>query len=243
MDNKPESADYGKLYLLPTLLGPVEPLEVLPMATKKVLDLADHYIVENEKSARAFIKRVKPSKSQGQLTIFLLNKYTEPTEYENFIKPCLEGKATALLSEAGAPGIADPGADIIDLAHQKQIPVVPITGPSSILLALMASGMNGQAFAFNGYLPIDKQARSQQLKWLEKQSRKTGQTQIFMETPYRNQKLFSEILQSCHENTRLCIAADLTLKTEMIKTAPLAWWKQYTPELEKRPAIFLLDAR
>lgn len=243
MDNKPESADYGKLYLVPTLLGPVEPLEVLPMATKKVLDLADHYIVENEKSARAFIKRVKPSKSQGQLSIFLLNKYTEPPEFEHFLNPCLNGQTTALLSEAGAPGIADPGADIVNLAHQKQIRVVPITGPSSITLALMASGMNGQDFAFNGYLPIDKQARSKQLKWLEKQSRKTGQTQMFMETPYRNQKLLNEILKSCHEDTRLCIAADLTLKTEMIKTAPLSWWKHNPPDLEKRPAIFLLDAR
>lgn len=243
MDDKPESADYGKLYLVPTLLGPVEPLEVLPMATKKVLDLTDHFIVENEKSARAFIKRVLPSKSQGQIQLFQLNKYTEASEYEHFLKPCLAGEPTALLSEAGAPAIADPGADIVSLAHARQIRVVPITGPSSITLALMASGMNGQDFAFSGYLPIDKQERSKQLKWLEKQSRKTGQTQIFMETPYRNQKLFADILKTCHPDTRLCIAADLTLKTEMIRTAPVGWWKSHQPDLEKRPAIFLLDAR
>lgn len=239
----PADASLGKLYLVPSLLGPVEPLEVLPIATKKILDKVDHYLVENEKSARAFIKRVLPSKSQPELELFVLNKYTEDQELFHFLETCRRGNDMALLSEAGAPGIADPGADLISLAHQEQIRVTPLSGPSSILMGMMASGMNGQNFAFSGYLPIDKTGRSKALKNLEKTSIKTGQTQIFMETPYRNHKLLQDIITSCKPGTRLCIACDITLQSEYIQTAPIEWWKTHLPDLEKRPAIFILDAQ
>lgn len=241
--SKSSNPSPGKIYLVPSLLGPVEPLEVLPMAAKKILDKVDHYLVENEKSARAFIKQVLPSKSQPELELFVLNKYTESAELFHFLEPCRKGQDMALLSEAGAPGIADPGADLISLAHQEHIRVIPLSGPSSILMGMMASGMNGQNFAFTGYLPIDKSERLKAVKNLEKTSLKTGQTQIFMETPYRNQKLLQDLITSCKPGTRLCIACDITLHSEYIQTASIEWWKNHLPDLEKRPTIFILDAQ
>jgi len=236
------SEDFGKLYLIPSLMGDVEPLEVLPLAAKKVLDMADHYIVENEKSARAFIKRVFPGKHQPDLELFILNKYTEPSDYQTFLEPALRGETMGLISEAGAPGIADPGAEIVTLAHQKGIRVVPLAGPSSIFMGLMASGMNGQNFAFSGYLPIEKGPRNKRIKWLEQQSEKLGQSQIFMETPYRNQKLFEELLKTCKPTTRLCLASDISLKNEFIKTKAIAEWDKNEVSLEKKPTIFILEA-
>lgn len=232
----------GKLYLIPSLLGDVEPLEVLPMAVRKVIDMTTHYIVENEKTARAFIKRVHPQKSQEKLKIEVLNKYTLPEDVPGFLNPCLEGKHVGVVSEAGAPGIADPGSDVITMAHDKGIRVVPLVGPSSILLAMMGSGMNGQNFAFNGYLPIDKGERNAAIKKMEKLSRDTGQTQIFMETPYRNHKLLDNVLEQCHEKSRLCIARDITTSTEFIQTHTIGYWKKNIPDLEKRPTIFILSA-
>ncbi len=237
-----ESKPAGKLYLIPTLMGDVEPLEVLPLAIKKVIDMTDYFIVENEKSARAFIKRVHPGKSQEKLIISVLNKYTEAGDVPNFLDPCLEGQHIGVLSEAGAPGIADPGADVVSLAHQKNIRVVPLVGPSSILMAMMASGMNGQNFAFSGYLPIDKAERTQRIKKLEKQSRDNAQSQIFMETPYRNEKFLQHLISVCAPATQLCVACDISLPTEYIKTAPMSWWKNNIPPLEKRPTIFVLQA-
>lgn len=233
----------GKLYLIPSLLGDVEPLEVLPLSVKKTIDSVDYYIVENEKSARAFIKRVLPSKHQPDLQLFVLNKFTEAEEWPSFLEPCLRGESVGLISEAGAPGIADPGAEIVALAHQKGLPVVPLSGPSSILLAMMASGMNGQNFAFTGYLPIDKNERMKRIKNLEGQSRKYGQTQIFMETPYRNEKLFKDLLKHCHASTRLCLASEISTKQEYIRTLTIEAWKKEKPDLEKRPTIFILDAQ
>lgn len=237
-----EESETGKLYLIPTLLGEVEPLEVLPLAVKKVLSLADFYIAENEKSARAFIKKVFPAKHQPDLEIFTLNKFTDPADYASFLEPCLRGNHVGLMSEAGAPGIADPGQEIVRLAHDRNIRVVPLVGPSSIFMALMASGMNGQSFAFSGYLPIEKEQRYKRLRWLEKESRKTGQSQIFMETPYRNEKLFADILLCCRPETRLCLARNISLQDEYIKSAPLSWWKEHRPDLDKKPCIFILDA-
>ena len=176
------------------------------------------------------------------LEISVLNKYTEPELLPEYLNPCLEGKPVGVLSEAGCPGIADPGAAIAELAHEKGIRVIPLVGPSSILLALMASGLNGQSFAFNGYLPIDKVERKKAIKSLEKRSRLEGQSQIFMETPYRNDKLLEELLRSLDPGTRLCIAADISLKSEMIRTLPVADWKHAIPDLNKRPAIFILQA-
>ncbi len=239
--DKPEIAK-GKLYLIPALMGEVEPLEVLPLSVKKVIDITDHFVVENEKSARAFIKKVLPSKSQDRLKMFVLNKYTEPEEIPSFLSPCNEGFHVGIISEAGAPAIADPGSEVVRLAHQQSIRVVPLAGPSSILMAMMASGLNGQNFAFNGYLPIEKHLRKRRIKALENLSAKSGQSQIFMETPYRNHKLLKDVLETCNNNTLLCIARDITLASEMINTQTISWWKSNQPDLEKKPAIFVLSA-
>lgn len=240
MENEPTA--YGRLYLIPTPLGDTEPLEVLPFIVKQVVEDTSHFIVENEKSARRFIKKITPRKPQASLKLYLLNKYTDPGDIPGYLEPCLQGEPVGVLSEAGCPTVADPGADIVRLAHGKGIRVVPLVGPSSIILALMASGMNGQNFAFNGYLPIEPAERKKTLKSLEKKSRESGQTQLFMETPYRNDKLFSELLRTLHGDTLLCVAADLTLKSETIRTLKVSEWPGKVPDLQKRPAIFALQA-
>ena len=232
--------DFGKLYLIPTRLGDNPPLEVLPLSIKKIIEQVDHYIVENEKSARRFIKRVSPNKSQGSLKLLLLNKYTQEHELDHFLNACKEGMPMGLLSEAGCPAIADPGSDIVKLAHENNIQVVPLVGPSSIILALMSSGMNGQSFAFNGYIPIDQTERKAALKRLEKLSYEQDQTQIFIETPYRNNKILEDICNTLHPTTRVCVACDLTLPTEYIKTTTVSEWKHIKVDLHKRPTIFVL---
>ncbi|MDX5428025.1 MAG: SAM-dependent methyltransferase [Bacteroidota bacterium] len=229
----------GSLFLIPVLLGDTEPLEVLPLSIKKRVDQIDHYIAENEKSARAFIKKVDPKKPQGDLVFYVLNKYTEQEDIFHFLDPCKEGHDMGLLSEAGVPGVADPGSEIVALAHRAGIRVVPLVGPSSILLALMASGMNGQEFCFNGYLPIEKAPRKRKIKSLETQAR-NGTSQIFMETPYRNMKLFEDLMTVCENESRLCIAADISLPDEFIRTRTISEWRNATPDLHKRPAIFIL---
>lgn len=231
---------FGKLYLIPTTLGEMNPEDVLPHTIKRTIDFIDHYIVENEKTARRFIKSVHPEKKQPQLTLFALNKHTEVTEHNEFIKPLLEGKNMGLMSEAGCPGVADPGAVIVKLAHEKGIQVVPLVGPSSILLAMMASGLNGQNFAFNGYLPIDKSDKKTALKNLEKLSYDKNQSQIFIETPYRNNKFLEDLLQILQANTLLCVACDITLPTEFIKTQSVNQWKKNKADLHNRPCIFIL---
>ncbi|MBT8271304.1 MAG: SAM-dependent methyltransferase [Flavobacteriaceae bacterium] len=230
----------GYLYLIPTRLGDNPPLEVLPLSIKKIVEDTNHYIVENEKSARRFIKRISPKKSQESLVIFSLNKFTDPSELPGFLDPCLNGQAVGLLSEAGCPAIADPGSLVVQLAHDMDIRVVPLVGPSSILLAMMSSGMNGQNFAFNGYLPIDKKERRKTLKRLERLSSETGQTQIFIETPYRNNQILNDVFQVLQPGTRLCIACDISLPTEFIKTRTLSDWNRQVPDLNKRPAIFII---
>jgi 16S rRNA (cytidine1402-2'-O)-methyltransferase len=239
--NEPPS--FGKLYLIPSLLAETEPLEVLPLAVKKVIDMVDHFIVENEKTARHFIKKVLPSKDQPSLSIELLNKFTDASELERLLTPCKQGKHMGVLSEAGCPGIADPGSDLIALAHSIGIRVVPLVGPSSILLAMMASGMNGQNFAFVGYLPIDRQEKKAKIKQLEKLSRTTGQSQIFIETPYRNDKLVDDLLSILSSQTRLCIATNITANDESIKTYSVDAWKKRKSEIGKVPSLFIIDAR
>ncbi|THD68066.1 SAM-dependent methyltransferase [Robertkochia marina] len=232
----------GKLYLIPTTLGDTEPLEVLPLSIKRVIENTTHFIVENEKTARRFIKRITPNKPQPSLILYTLNKYTGHEEFNSYLKPCLEGQDIGIISEAGCPGIADPGADIVALAHQKNIRVVPLVGPSSILLAMMGSGMNGQSFAFTGYLPIEKNERRKEIKNLERRSRELQQSQAFIETPYRNNKLLGDLIQGLKPDTRLCIATDITLASEYIVTKPIAEWKKSQPDLHKRPAIFIIHA-
>ncbi len=230
----------GKLYLIPTTMGDCDPMDVLPQTVKRTIDFIDYYIVENEKTARKSIKAVHPEKKQADLVLFALNKHTETKEYKDFIKPLLEGKNMGLMSEAGCPGVADPGAVIVKLAHEKGIQVIPLVGPSSILLAIMASGMNGQSFTFHGYLPIEKDEKKAALKSLERISFEKNQSQIFIETPYRNNKLVEDLTSILNPETYLCIATDITLPTEYIKTKKISAWKKETVDLHKRPTIFII---
>ncbi|CAM1358120.1 conserved hypothetical protein [Tenacibaculum sediminilitoris] len=230
----------GKLYLIPTTLGDTEPLEVMPLSVRKVVEQLDYFIVENEKSARRFIKRITPTKSQPSLELMLLDKYSDDLETKNYLDACEKGISVGLLSEAGVPAVADPGASIVKLAHQKGVQVVPLVGPSSILLAIMASGMNGQSFAFNGYLPIDKSDRKRAIKDLEKLSKEKNQSQLFIETPYRNEKMLDDLRATLSPETRVCVACDITLPTEYIKTLTVKEWKQVKTDLHKRPAIFII---
>ncbi len=230
----------GKLYLIPTTLGETEPLEVMPYSVRKMIEQIDHYIVENEKSARRFIKKITPKKSQPDLQIMLLDKYADELETRTYLNACDQGIDVGLLSEAGVPAVADPGATIVKLAHEKGVQVVPLVGPSSILMALMASGMNGQNFAFNGYLPIDKMDRKKAIKELERLSKERDQSQIFIETPYRNEKMFSDLKAVLTPGTQLCIAIDISLPEEYIRTYTIKEWKQQQPDLHKRPAIFII---
>jgi 16S rRNA (cytidine1402-2'-O)-methyltransferase len=240
-----KSITAGKLYLIPiTLSNPGEtsvvPEDVLPQTIKRTIDFIDYYIVENEKTARRFIKSIHPEKKQPDLNISVLNKHTETAEHNEFIQPLLNGQNIGLMSESGCPGIADPGADIVKLAHEKGIQVVPLVGPSSILLALMSSGMNGQSFAFNGYLPIDKNDKKQALKNFERLSQDKNQSQLFIETPYRNNKLMEDLLQILQPSTLLCVACDITLPTEFIKTKTVNQWKKEKADLHNRPCIFII---
>ncbi len=230
----------GKLYLIPTTLGDNEPLEVLPFSLKKIVEQTTHFIVENEKTARRFIKRLIPKKSQQELTLYSIDKYADIFEVQHYLDACETGNNIGLLSEAGVPAIADPGANIVSLAHEKNIQVVPLVGPSSILLAMMASGLNGQNFAFNGYLPIDSKERQQNIKRLERLSKERNQSQIFIETPYRNDKMFAELIRSLTPSTKLCIATDITLATEYIKTLEIKQWKSQKLDFHKKPTIFII---
>lgn len=230
----------GKLFLIPTTLGDNDPLEVLPIKVKQIIDQIDTFIVENDKTARHFIKRISPEKSQPALKMFHLNKHTDAADLPTFLEPCLNGVNVGLLSEAGCPGIADPGADVVKIAHKKNIKVVPLVGPSSILMALMGSGMNGQRFAFNGYLPIDKGERKSEIKRLERLSFEQDQSQLFIETPYRNNKMLEDLCSVLDQNTNICVACDITLPTEFIKTQTASQWKKNSVDLHKRPTLFIL---
>lgn len=230
----------GKLYLLPVMLGDNDPNEVLPITVSRTMDFINDYVVENSKAARKFIKAINPAKVQADLNLFELNKHTDEKEIKTFITPLLEGKNMGLMSDAGCPGVADPGAAVVKLAHENGIQVVPLVGPSSILLAMMASGMNGQSFAFNGYLPIDKSDKKQELKRLEKLSFDKNQSQIFIETPYRNNNILDDLISILQPNTHICVACDITLPTEYIKTATANQWKKIKVDLHKRPCIFII---
>lgn len=230
----------GKLYLIPTTLGETEPLNVLPLTVKKTIEQIDTYIVENEKTARRFIKKINSSKSQGNLQLYPLNKFTDESDLPSYLEPCLRGINVGLISEAGCPGVADPGAAVVKLAHQQNIKVVPLVGPSAILLAIMSSGLNGQNFAFNGYLPIDKGERKQEIKRLERLSFEQNQSQLFIETPYRNNKMLEDLCNTLGGSTDICVACDITLSTEYIKTMPVNAWKKIKVDLHKRPTLFII---
>lgn len=231
----------GSLYLIPCTLGDTPPLEVLPLLIKKAVEEIDYYIAEHEKAARRFIKSIVPGKSQPDLQFRLINKFTEPAEIPEMLAPCHEGLNVGVLSDAGCPGIADPGAAVVAQAHQQGIRVIPLVGPSSILLAIMASGLNGQNFAFNGYLPIDKRERRQEIKRLERLSKEIDQTQLFIETPYRSNQMLDSILSTVSDDTMVCVACDITLPTEFIRTLTAGQWKSKKVDLNKRPTIFAIQ--
>ena len=230
----------GNLFLIPCTLGDTTPLEVLPLLVKKTIEDIDIFIVENEKNARRFIKNICPKKSQPSLHFSIINKYTDTTEIPEMLTPCLKGQNVGVISDAGCPGIADPGAAVVEQAHIKGIKVVPLVGPSSILLAMMSSGMNGQNFAFNGYLPIEKGERKTKIKQLERRSFDENQSQLFIETPYRNNSILEDLHNTLHTDTLICVACDLTLSTEYIKTQTAKQWKHTKLDFHKRPAIFII---
>lgn len=231
----------GKLYMIPQTLGDDASLDHLSPMIRQRISMLDYFVVENEKAARRFIKRICPEKPQSELKLHLLNKFTHSHEVEAMLAVCHDGHSIGMISDAGCPGVADPGASLVAKAHENQIQVVPLVGPSSILLALMASGMNGQSFAFHGYLPIDKKQRKRNLRFLEKESQEKQQTQLFIETPYRNNPMLDALIDSLQPSTRLCIACDINLVTEYIRTKSIAEWAKNKPDLHKRPCIFLFE--
>ena len=234
---------FGTLYLIPVTLGDDNISQVLPPDVVKIAQYLENFVVESEKSARHFLSTIKSVKPVRELTLKLLNEHTLDKDVSALLTPLLAGKDVGLMSDAGCPGIADPGAKLVELVHQKGIRVVPLVGPSSILLSLMSSGLNGQQFAFLGYLPVDKQARNLKLKEIEKRSQTHKETQIFIETPYRNQHMLEAILATCNTNTRLCIASQVSLEDELVVTKRISEWKQIAlPELHKKPTVFLLLA-
>jgi 16S rRNA (cytidine1402-2'-O)-methyltransferase len=230
----------AKLYLIPTTLGDTSIERVLPPDLRSIISSVSVFIVENLRTARRFLKKVNPAIVIDDLTFFELNQHTDRKEINRFLAPIQEGLDVGIISEAGCPAVADPGADVVKLAHTKDIQVVPLVGPSSILLALMASGMSGQNFAFNGYLPIKNPEKAQQIKLLERRMQTEGQTQLFIEAPYRNMQLLDDLLKNCDPQTMLCIAADITLDTEFIQAKPVSYWKTNLPDIQKRPAIFII---
>lgn len=230
----------ASLYLIPNLLSDSPWQEVLPLPVSGIVSKLRFFIVEDVRNARRFLKKLDPAINIDELVFFELNKFTTDQQKTEYLKPLAEGSDVGLLSEAGCPGVADPGADMVRLAHQRNYRVIPLVGPSSILLALMASGLNGQQFAFHGYLPVKQPERISKIQQLEKQAWSLKQTQIFIETPYRNNPLIHDLLKSCQPSTLLCIAADLTSENEFIQTKTISSWKSQVPDLDKRPAIFLI---
>lgn len=228
------------LYLFPNSLGDTSLNKIIPEDNIRLISEIKYFIVEDVRTARRFLKKCNPAIVIDDLKFFILNQHTPAIEIQSFINPLLEGHDMGIISEAGCPAVADPGSDIVGLAMSKNIRVVPLVGPSSILLALMGSGFNGQSFTFNGYLPIQPEAFTKSIKKMEQRIYTENQTQIFIETPYRNMKTLAELIKNCRPETKLCIAADLTLASEFIKTKSISGWKNKFPELSKRPAIFLL---
>lgn len=228
------------LYLIPVILGDTEIDRVLPSYNAEVIMSIKHFIVENVRTARRFLKKVNKDIDIDSLTFVELNKHTSPESISTYLEPLVKGSSVGVISEAGCPAIADPGADVVAIAQRKGLRVIPLIGPSSIILSLMASGFNGQSFAFHGYLPIDKSERAKKIKTLEQHIYSDNQTQIFIETPYRNNKMMEDLLTFCRPQTKLCIAADITCEGEFIKTRTLKDWKGKMPDLSKVPCIFLI---
>lgn len=228
------------LYLIPVTLSDVPLSQVLPAANIEVVRGINHFIVENIRSARRFLKRCDHDIDIDQLTFYELNRHTDPKDIASYLAPLEAGQPMGIISEAGCPAIADPGADVVAIAQRRGLTVIPLVGPSSILMSLMASGFNGQSFAFVGYLPIDAQARTRRLKDLEQRIMRDDQTQIFIETPYRNNTLLADLVKHLPGNLRLCVASDITGENERIITRTISQWAVQKPDFGKIPTIFLL---
>jgi 16S rRNA (cytidine1402-2'-O)-methyltransferase len=228
------------LYLIPVTLGDTSIEKVLPSYNKEIILGIKHFIVEDVRSARRFLKKVERSINIDELSFYTLNKHTSAEEISGYLKPLLGGESMGVISEAGCPAVADPGADVVAIAQRKNLKVVPLVGPSSIILSVMGSGFNGQSFAFHGYLPIDPSERIKRIKVLEQRIYSENQTQLFIETPYRNNKMMEDIVKNCRPQTKLCIAANITCEGEYIKTKTIKEWQGKLPDLSKIPCIFLI---
>ena len=228
------------LYLLPVTLGDTPVEKVLPSYNREIILQIRHFIVEDVRSARRFLKKVDKGIDIDALTFYTLNKLTSPEDISGYLKPLVEGHPRGVSSEAGCPAVADPGADVVAIAQRKNLRVVPLVGPSSIILSVMGSGFNGQSFAFHGYLPIEPGERQKRMKELEQRVYSEHQTQLFIETPYRNNKMLEDILKACRPQTKLCVAANITCEGEYIKTKTVQEWKGHLPDLSKIPCIFLI---
>lgn len=230
----------GRLFLIPSPLGEGMLDWIIPNHVKQCVANLTYFVVEHPKTARCFLKQIALQQPIQAITLQTLDKHTPTNELDDLLGPIYAGNDMGLLSEAGCPAVADPGANLVRIAHEKQIQVIPLVGPSSILLALMASGLNGQCFSFHGYLPIDKMSCIKKIIQIESESLKFNQTQIFIETPYRNKKLFDLLATYCQGSTHLCIASNLTLRDEIIKTRTIKDWQANPPDFEKKPTVFLL---
>lgn len=232
----------GTLYLIPNTLGNPDTSSTIPAIVTSRINKISVFIVENLRNARRYLKNLNRDIDIDRLTFYELNEHTPESEIPAFLDQTLNGADTAVLSEAGVPGVADPGAAVVRIAHEKGIKVQPLTGPSSIILSLMASGLNGQNFTFHGYLPIKRPERIKKLREIEQVIKRSGATQLFIEAPYRNDGLLTDILENCAPDTLLCVAADLTMDTEFLQTKPVNAWKKNKPALHKRPVIFLMGS-
>jgi len=232
----------GKLYLIPTTMGDSSMNYCLPEQIKDFIELCDEFIVENERTARRFIKKIGANNDLDSLILHELNKHSDSFEIPSYLKNIENGTNIGIISESGCPAVADPGANIVAIAHDKNIQVVPLVGPSSIIMALMASGFNGQNFAFNGYLPKNSAEKSKKIRQLEKFAAQLNQTQLFIEAPFRNQKLLDDILNTCLPATKLCIATELTTNAEKIITKTVLDWKKNIPNINKKNTVFLIGA-
>lgn len=230
----------ASLFLIPVTLGDTPVARVLPSYNREIILGIKHFIVENIRTARRFLKKTDPAIVIDDLTFYELNKHTSPEDVAGYLAPLAKGESVGVISEAGCPAVADPGADVVAIAQRKNYKVVPLVGPSSILMSVMASGFNGQSFAFHGYLPIDGTERTNTIKKLEQRIYAEHQTQLFIETPYRNNKLAEELIKVCRPSTKLCIASNITCEDEYIKTRPVKEWAGKVPDLSKKPTIFLI---
>ena len=228
------------LYLIPVTLGDTAIEKVLPTYNKEIILGIKHFIVEDIRSARRFLKKLERSINIDELTFYPLNKHTSAEAISGYLKPLQAGESMGVISEAGCPAVADPGADVVAIAQRKNLKVIPLVGPSSIILSVMGSGFNGQSFAFHGYLPIDPNERAKRIKTLEQRVYAEDQTQLFIETPYRNNKMMEDIVKNCRPQTKLCIAANITCEGEYIKTKTIKEWQGKLPDLSKIPCIFLI---